>query len=162
MKPHKSTFPLILLIAILILGAILIGGTVPPGNTALAQSSTGRAVRPLCTQKSIQGSYGFISSGSAGPPTIPAEVSGPLVGVGTVNFGSRGGFTLIATRSVNGSIDPQPLTLTGSYVVNPDCTLTMSFAVGFTFRAVIVDGGKEIQFIETDPGTTFIVVAKRM
>src|SRR5688572_6949691 len=98
----KFTLPLIPLLAILILGGILIGGTALPGTIAQAQSSSGKGARLVCTAKSIQGRYGFISYGSAGPPTLPAEVSGPLVGVGTVNFGPRGSFTLIATRSVNG------------------------------------------------------------
>jgi hypothetical protein len=37
----------------------------------------------------------------------------------------------------------------------------MAFDVGFTFNATIVDEGREIVFIETDPGTTLIVRAKR-
>jgi hypothetical protein len=38
----------------------------------------------------------------------------------------------------------------------------LAFDVGFTFSATIVEGGEEIVFIETDPGTTLTVRAKRM
>jgi hypothetical protein len=38
----------------------------------------------------------------------------------------------------------------------------MNFEVGFTFSAVIVNGGREILFVETDPGTTLIVKAIRI
>jgi hypothetical protein len=162
MKRYKYTISMTLLLSVLTLGGIFIGGAGVSGTTALAQSPTVKVTQPPCSEKTIQGRYGFISSGSAALPTIPAEGKGPLTGVGTVSFSPQGEFTLVATRSVNGRIDPEPLALTGSYTVNDDCTLTLSFVVGFTFRAIIVDGGKEIRFIETDPGTTFIVVAKKI
>jgi hypothetical protein len=38
----------------------------------------------------------------------------------------------------------------------------MAFDVGFTFGATIVDGGDEVVFVETDPGTTLIVRATRL
>jgi len=46
--------------------------------------------------------------------------------------------------------------------MNSDCTFGMIFDVGFTFDAVIVNGGKEILFVETDPGTALIVKAKKI
>jgi hypothetical protein len=82
--------------------------------------------------------------------------------VGTVNFERDGSFTLVATRSVNGVLDPAPLTLTGSHTFTGDCTFRMTFDVGFTFTAAIVDGGDEILFVETDPGTTLTVRAKKI
>jgi hypothetical protein len=106
--------------------------------------------------------YGFLANGVAGPPTIPAELAGPLSGVGTVTLDRRGGFTLIATRSVNGTLDPEPLTLTGRYTFTDACAFRLAFDVGFTFSATIVDGGDEIVFVETDPGTTITVRARRL
>lgn len=135
-------------------------GHVEPG--ARTQTPAEREHQPRCTRGTVRGSYGYISAGFAGPPTVPAESAGPLAGVGTVNFDPRGGFTLTATRSVNGVIDPQPLTLNGTYTVNGDCTLTMAFAVGFTFNATVVADGAEILFVETDTGTTFTVRARRI
>jgi hypothetical protein len=62
----------------------------------------------------------------AGPPTIQPELAGPLEGVGTVSFDKRGGFTLAATRSVNGTLDPDPLTSTGTYTFTDACTFRMA------------------------------------
>ena len=84
------------------------------------------------------------------------------MGVGTVRFDKRGAFTLTATRSVNGTLDPEPLTLTGTYVFAEGCTFRMFFDVGFNFTGAIVDGGQQLFFIETDPGTTLTVRARRL
>jgi hypothetical protein len=122
-------------------------------------------VRPFgCRASQItEGVYGFISDGAAGPPTIPAELAGPLAGVGTVAFSARGTFDLRAQRSVNGNIDPEIVPLTGTYTFNPDCTFRMTFdVVGFTFNGMVADGGRQLLFVETNPGTTFVVKAKRI
>lgn len=134
----------------------------PQARSLQEQSLSEQARQPRCTNGVIQGSYGFLAEGFAGPPTLPLPTSGPLAGVGTVAFDPRGSFTLTAVRSVNGALDPQPVILLGSYAVNDDCTFTMKFDVGFTFRAVIVDGGREILFVETDPGTALTVKARRI
>lgn len=129
---------------------------------AVVISGTAIQRSPRCENKPFQGIYGFAAEGAAGPPTIPAKLAGPLAGVGTVAFERDGTFVLVATRSVNGAIDPEPLALTGVYSMNSDCTFGMIFDVGFTFDAVIVNGGKEILFVETDPGTALIVKAKKI
>ena len=133
-----------------------------PSSKAQADgaSETGRPAH--CTDNTIRGSYGFFAEGNAGPPTIPAQAAGPLAGVGSSFHDGRGNFTLTAIRSVNGSIDAQPVTLTGKYAVNDDCTLTFAFDAGLNFWGVVVDRGKEIFFVETDPGTTVIVRSKRL
>jgi hypothetical protein len=127
------------------------------GNRLASQLSQRRG----CDPASIRTAYGFLATGVAGPPTIPAQLAGPLHGVGTVAFGRRGGFTLVATRSVNGTLDPEPLTLTGTYTFTDRCSFRMAFDVGVTFTATIADDGREIVFIETDPGTSLIVRATR-
>jgi hypothetical protein len=116
---------------------------------------------PRCQAAIARGRYGFLADGVAGPPTVPAEAAGPLKGVGTVVFDQRGAFTLVATRSVNGTLDPEPLTLTGSYAFTDGCSFRMTFDVGFTFTGTVVDGGDELLFVETDPGTTLTVRAAR-
>lgn len=115
-----------------------------------------------CDAKSLSGAYGFAAEGAAGPPTIPAALAGPLAGVGTVVFAPDGTFVLTATRSVNGTLDPQPLPLTGVYFPKGDCAFAMSFDVGFNFDAVIVNNGKAILFVETDAGTALIVKATKI
>ncbi len=77
-------------------------------------------------------------------------------------FGEDGKFRLTAVRSANGIIDPQPLQLTGTYAYTSDCSFQMNFdGVGFRFNAIIAGGGREVLFLETDPGTTFVVKAKK-
>jgi hypothetical protein len=115
-----------------------------------------------CQAAITRGAYGFISTGYAGPPTVPPPAAGALAGVGTVDFDPRGTFRLTAVRSANGIIDPQTLTLNGTYTMGPDCTFKMTFDVGFHFTAVITNGASEIEFIETDPGTTFVVHARKI
>jgi hypothetical protein len=115
-----------------------------------------------CDRRIAGRTYGFTATGAAGPPTVPAEAAGPLVGAGIVAFDRDGTFSLTARRSVAGLIDPEPLVLTGTYSVAADCTLDMAFDVGFTFTGAVVDGGRALVLVETDPGTALIVTAKRL
>lgn len=129
------------------------------GDDGDSDSSYSGACR-IATTRSV---YGFISQGTGAAPTVPPPAAGPLAGVGTVSFAPNGSFKLTAVRSANGIIDPQPLNLTGSYFFTQDCNFQMTFnVVGFHFNGTVVNGGKEVTFLETDPGTTFVVQAKRM
>ncbi len=111
-----------------------------------------------CRSAITSGAYGFISQGTSAPPTVPSPAAGPLAGVGTVIFATDGTFNVKAVRSANGIIDPQPLDLTGSYFFTQECNFQMTFdVVGFHFNGTVVKGGKEVSFLETDPGTTSIV-----
>lgn len=162
MKKYKYALPMLLLLSAILLGGILIGEASHQGGLALAQSTGVKTIQPICSEQSIIGRYGFISSGPAGPQTLAADDKGLLAAVGTLTFFERGQFTLATTRSVNGNIDSKPVILTGTYQVTDNCALILSFEVGSTFKAIIVEGGKEIRFIQTDPGTSFIMVAKRI
>lgn len=115
-----------------------------------------------CDKALTRGVYGFLAEGVAGPPTIPAAAAGPLAGVGTVRFDRDGSFLLQARRSVNGTLDPQVLPLTGTYTFTGPCSFTMAFDVGFTFAATVADDGRQVVFVETDPGTTLIVRARKI
>jgi len=143
---------------------VVVAGVAHKQTGARPKVDAGRAaVKPFkCGNGTVQGTYGFLAEGTAGPPTVPAELAGPLSGVGTVHFETDGTFLLTAIRSVNGVLDPEPLALSGTYAVTQDCQFQMVFEVGFTFMATIVNSGQEILFIETDPGTTLLVQAKRL
>jgi hypothetical protein len=115
-----------------------------------------------CHVALTRGAYGFISQGTGAPPTVQPPVAGPLAGVGTVAFSSNGTFRLKAVRSSNGIIDPQPLNLTGTWAFTQDCNFRMYFdVVGFHFNGSVVNGGRDVLFLETDPGTTFVVQATK-
>lgn len=114
-----------------------------------------------CTREGLAGNYGFLAEGMAGPPTLPIPAAVPLVGNGTVVLERDGSFKLVALRSAGGVLDPQALTLPGTFTVGSDCGVTMKFDIGFNFKAIVVDEGQEILFVETDPGTTVRVRARR-
>jgi hypothetical protein len=73
-------------------------------------------------------------------------------------FDGNGGVTTTATLSINGNI--VPLTATGTYKVNPDCTGTYKLP-GTTLFFVTGDGGNEIQAICIDPGVVLSHVLRR-
>jgi hypothetical protein len=70
--------------------------------------------------------------------------------------------------SQNGNISP--LTVTGTYTVNPDCTGTMTLQVTFPgipavpvdVYFVVDDGGDEFQAIETDAGLVITRIGRRL
>lgn len=117
--------------------------------------------RLRCTPQGLAGRYGFYAEGVAGPPTLPLAGAAPLVGNGVVTLQRSGRFEASALRSVGGVLDAQPLALAGSFGVDADCAVQMVFDVGFVFAGTVVDGGREIVFVETDPGTTLLVRARR-
>jgi hypothetical protein len=93
---------------------------------------------------------------------------GPFVEVGTQTFDGLGGTNATATSSQNGNISP--VTITGTYTVNPDCTRTMTLQVSIPgipvfplhVSFVIDDNGEEFQAIETDPGLVITRIGRRL
>ena len=107
-----------------------------------------------CSDASLQGSFGFTSTGALlalGPP-----LDGPFTEIGRQTFDGRGNTYATATLSANGNIFR--VTVQGTYVVNPDCAGSMTFSIspfGTTATAdfVIDDDGAELRAIITDAGT---------
>jgi hypothetical protein len=128
-------------------------------RTARADDVDGR--RRRCTLDDLAGRYGFLAEGVAGPPTLPLTAAAPLVGNGVVQLQRDGSFSATALRSVGGMQDAQPLALAGRFSVDADCAVSMHFDAGFNFVGTVVDGGREILFVETDPGTSLTVKARR-
>jgi hypothetical protein len=123
---------------------------------ALGVAPTANAHEKGCSNATLKGTFAHNGTGFI---TAPADQAGPFAHVGTETFDGNGGFTGNGTVSVNGNI--VPVTETGTYTVNPDCTGTFTSEVspvGVTGHVffVIDDNGNELQLIETDPG---IVVA---
>jgi hypothetical protein len=137
------------------------GTTIAGVSQRLGRSDDLDRERLRCTPQGLAGRYGFIAEGHAGPPTLALPASVPLVGNGRVTLQASGRFDATALRSVGGMLDAQPLALSGSFSVGADCAVQMSFDVGFNFSGTVVDGGREIVFVETDPGTALVVRARR-
>jgi hypothetical protein len=107
-----------------------------------------------CTERTIQGSYGYTFTGAR-----PGSPGAPIVegrGVGIRIFDGQGNFTQV--DSIKGVNTPamvdQPAS--GTYKINPDCTGTAFLTVpgmssSAEFRLVVVKKGKEIFFTLVNP-----------
>ena len=126
---------------------------------ALGLAPAAKADNKGCSNISLKGTFAHRASGFV---TAPPEMAGPFAGVGTDTFDGTGGITGSATLSINGNI--VPLTETGTYKVNPDCTGTYTVTSdggSTTAFFVITDGGNEIQAICTDPGVVLTHIYRR-
>ena len=116
-----------------------------------------------CSDASLQGSFGFTSTGTL--LALPPPLAGPFAEIGRQTFDGRGNTDATATLSANGNI-VKGVTVQGTYVVNPDCTGSMTFYVlpiGITANAdfVIDDDGAELRAIITDAGIVETRVYKK-
>ena len=129
---------------------------------ALSFSPTAKASDKGCSNASLDGTYGYTSTGTI---TAPPNIAGPVAEVGTQIFDGRGNTTATATLSSNGTI--VPLTITGTYMVNPDCTGTFTLQVapfGITVDVLFVidDGWNEFRAIETDSGFVITRIGRKL
>src|SRR5215472_448995 len=113
---------------------------------ALGMSPSAKADNKGCSNATLTGTFAHTASGFE---IAPPAIAGPVAGVGTDTFDGKGGVTTSATISLNGNI--VPLTATGTYTVNPDCTGKYVIP-GTTLFFVITDSGNEIQAVCMDPG----------
>ena len=106
-----------------------------------------------CSNSSISGVYGFSTSGTDGD-----GLSQAVVGQFTATPGSpSGSLSGTETVSTNGTIGA--VSFSGTYQVSGNCTGQVTVKVSGSknaahLRLVIVSGGAEIDFVNTDPGQT--------
>lgn len=105
-----------------------------------------------CNTSTLKGSYGHLVNG-----TILGF--GPFTVVGVATFDGDGKWSRVETSNVNGQVFPE--TLTGTYTVNPDCSGTAHMTNGETSAFVIVDGGRKILAMGTDPNAVLTVVLEK-
>ena len=115
-----------------------------------------------CSNASLQGSFGFTSTGTL--LALPPPMAGPFGEIGRQTFDGQGNTDATATTSANGNINR--VTIQGTYVVNPDCTGSMTLFIsplGFTQHLdfVIDDDGAELRAIITDAGAIESLVFKK-
>jgi hypothetical protein len=108
-----------------------------------------------CSNATLQGSFGYTSTGTLLDTYVPPPFAGPFGEVGRQTFDGKGNTKATATLSANGNI--QQVTIEGTYKVNSDCTGSMTLNVsplGATVHAdfVIDDDGAELRAIGTDSG----------
>lgn len=105
-----------------------------------------------CTLASLDGAYGFTSTGAL------VNV-GPVANVGIFAFDGEGTFSQDFTNSRNGVITH--LSFTGTYTVNPNCTGSWAVPGGPQVDFVIVAGGSEVLFIRTNSGATVTGILRK-
>lgn len=113
-----------------------------------------------CSLATLQGAYSYNFSGFL----INGGTSTPLAVVGTINFDGAGKISGFDTSVVGGQADPLE-TFTGSYKVKDDCSGTFKANTtesGILHAYFTIDsGGSEIEFVDTDPGSSFAGAARR-
>jgi hypothetical protein len=125
-----------------------------------AASGSVLSATPACTTSTISGGYGYAISGmlfqSSGSFYTFAD-SGSLTADG------NGTFTGSSTFSESGTIASR--SISGTYTVNSDCTgsatFTDSLGNSLNINLVILGGGQEIDFIQTDAGAVVSGSAKQ-
>lgn len=137
-----------------------------PGLLVLALAAISSVVilasdKPLsanaCDNRLLRGDYGFSFSGSfSGGATF--------TGVGSESCDDEGQCTGVTTINIDGTISTAPFT--SVYMINADCTGVETanyYTIGLVVSesVVLVDGGREVHFMGTDPGGTSIGVMKR-
>lgn len=119
-------------------------------------SAQAPATRKNCSERTVKGTYAFALTGQV-------RGAGPIAASGTTTFDGEGTFSI--TGRVNTATSEPILegTFTGTYTVNEDdCTasavVTTPGIFGYTelhFEGVIVEDGREIRYLITDPGIVF-------
>jgi hypothetical protein len=117
-----------------------------------------------CSNATLQGSFGYTGTGTLLLSYVPAPYAGPFAEVGRQTFDGNGNTAATATTSSNGNI--APVTINGTYVVNKDCTGSMTvyvvqFAATVHADLVIDEDGAEIRTIGTDSGVIETRVYKK-
>ena len=130
------------------------------GTVSRAQAAEGGG----CSNASLRGSFGFTSTGTL--LALPPPLAGPFAEVGRQSFDGNGNTEGTATVSANGNIFG--VTVSGTYVVNPACTGSMTLNVSFpdgsqaTVHAdFVIDDGSEVRSIGTDQGVVESRVYKK-
>lgn len=147
---------------------VIIGATafIAAAQTTI-NNEMGANRRIRCNENTISGSYGTNITGTFLVPPAPGSTNPPtavpFASVGRLTFDGVGNVSGRDTNSFGGDVTRNPTT--GTYTVDRDCTgtLIVNLSNGFVINndIVIVDGGKEIFLIQTNPGTIVTGVMKR-
>jgi hypothetical protein len=112
--------------------------------------------RSGCTDKTVKGNYGLTFSGFTVPGQNPKAKEVPFAGEGLFTFDGAGNVSGVYNGSQNGQVFTA-VPYSATYIVNSDYTGTVIGAPGGNADGtfVIVSGGAEVFFTQTDPGGTW-------
>jgi len=147
------------LFGILALSLVYSGGV--PSVHAEGNSEDG------CSAATLKGSYGFNTLTGFVRLNPRSSRFIPDVAAGLVTLDGGGGFTGKATNVTNGDIAPETppfaFALVGTYTLDSDCTGSLTeINSGTHFNLVVVNNGKEIEALQTDPQETRTLQFKRI
>ena len=118
----------------------------------------------VCSLRTIKGSYAISTTGSI----VFAGPVGAVADVGKIVFDGNGEASQTTAVSLNGAINPSRSSISGSYVVDPDCTGDISLilpgptgTITSTSRFVIVRNGEELLTINTGVGRVLTGIATK-
>jgi len=118
----------------------------PAGEPFYTIASRGED-RESCSNASLHGSYGLHATGTS-------SVSTDFAAVGRFTFDGKGNLTGKLFVRIGGN-NIEPPAFSGTYSVNPDCTVTDSWGapINSTHVSVIVDEGKGYFILNDTPGS---------
>ncbi len=121
------------------------------GFLSVATSAKAQDSRQLsCTNSLLRGSYGASASGFTNSGSTPFNL------VYLDRFDGNGNITGVKGSISSGGQISQNLSNTGTYQVNSDCTVTITFTSSngsnSTNFGVIVDNGRKIRYLGTESG----------
>ena len=131
---------------------VIVFGLLAFGASAEAQSKNDPGNGGRCSNRTLKGGYGELLSG-----TILGY--GPFTVVGVATFDGNGNWSRVETSNVNGHVFPE--TLTGTYTVNSDCSGTALMTNGESSAFVIVNEGRKIFAMGTNPIAVLTVVLEK-
>jgi hypothetical protein len=85
---------------------------------------------------------------------------GPFATVGVMTFDGKGTGVLSSTASVNGGISKG--TLSATYTLKSDCTMTLTMADGSTYDGVFAPDGNTSDWMATGSGTVLSGTLRRI
>jgi hypothetical protein len=152
-------------VVVFLMGLASLLGVAERGKLAFVGKALAGDHNNKCTLASLKGKYGLDGQGFA-PLPIPNPPPGlfPEVDIGIFTADGKGNLVGSVTISLNGVIFHN--TITGSYIVNVDCTATVTIVDNlnetFHHEGVIFDGGRVFRFIVTDQGQVIARVARSL
>jgi hypothetical protein len=142
--------------------------------TIAAVTTLGLGIAPIanaqtCSSVTLNGTFSYKGTGAI---LSPPDFAGPIDEVGTLTFNGNGVVTGSGVLNQNGTANP--VTKTGTYTVNPDCTgtYTVQYSLGFTSQFFfVIDSiepvgiqyvrGNELQILCEDAGVVLDGIARR-
>src|ERR1700704_6876730 len=135
---------------------IAVRATFPGGTLPKVHAQEDARERKGCSVDTLEGRYGLTFSGLLKRGAVPAPITAytPVSGGGLVTFDGDGNLSASETVSVGGQI--VPVNVPGTYTVNSDCTGTFITTPNAHLNLVILRNGREIQAVNTVPGSVIL------